>query len=165
MTAAFEYHTLLAMQTQAEIAGRQCVVGAVVINVDGRAFVQKRSASRRLFPGCWDLIGGHVEPGETLEAALRREIREETGWELSQIVKVISEFDWETEQRGRRHEIDFLVQVDGDLEHPQIEWSKNSEFRWIGLDEIDLLKENRQLADIIVYEIVKMGLEDAASPQ
>ena len=36
------------------------------------------------FPGYWDLIGGHVEEGETPEEALVREVREELGIELKE---------------------------------------------------------------------------------
>ena len=31
-------------------------------------------------PGCWGLFGGHLEPGESPETALRRELEEEIGW-------------------------------------------------------------------------------------
>jgi len=36
------------------------------------------------FPNHWDLIGGHLEPGETPELALVREVKEEIGLELEQ---------------------------------------------------------------------------------
>jgi 8-oxo-dGTP pyrophosphatase MutT (NUDIX family) len=163
MIQHFNPQDLARLQARAEMEGRQCVVGAVIMNGQQRAFVQKRAVNRRLFPGCWDLVGGHVEAGETLAEALRREIREETGWELSSIVRLIGSFDWEDEQGGKRRELDFLVQVAGDLEHPQLEWSKNSEFRWIGLAELELLQENRESEDTSIYDVVKKGLEDASS--
>ncbi|BAY18994.1 NUDIX hydrolase [Nostoc sp. HK-01] len=32
--------------------------------------------------GCWGLFGGHIEPGETPEVAVKRELIEEIGYEL-----------------------------------------------------------------------------------
>lgn len=160
MTQQCDTQELAQMQVLAEEEGRQCVVGAVVIDERGRAFAQKRSPNRRLFPECWDLIGGHVEDGETLVEALQREIREETGWELKRIVGLVYAFDWETGTGDRRREFDFAVQVEGNLAHPQLEWSKNSEFRWLEMHELELLKENRQPEESILFEVVRKGIEN-----
>ncbi len=44
----------------------------------GRLYLQKRSASKDLYPGRWDTaVGGHVGAGEEPRAALLREAREE----------------------------------------------------------------------------------------
>ena len=39
----------------------------------------RRAASREFYPDVWDVLGGHLEPGETGEQALVRELREEIG--------------------------------------------------------------------------------------
>lgn len=78
---AIDSPLLQVLKAQADAEGRECVVGALIADSADRVFVQKRSTNRRLFPGCWDIAGGHVEPGEMLEQALAREIREETGLE------------------------------------------------------------------------------------
>jgi 8-oxo-dGTP diphosphatase len=51
------------------------VVGAVVIN-DGLVLCAQRGPEGNL-PGMWEFPGGKVEPGETKETALKREIAEE----------------------------------------------------------------------------------------
>lgn len=149
-------------QTEAESQGVGCVVAGLIFNQEGKTFVQKRAEHRQLFPGCWDLVGGHVDAGETLWDALAREIAEETGWTLRRIVHLVTIFDWHIEEDGdrqTRREFDFLVEVAGDLHHPQIETHKFSEWRWIGWDDLPLLKENRHEDDQVIYHIVKKALE------
>ena len=57
-----------------------CVAGAVIR--DGMVLLVHRSPSARFYPDVWDLFGGHVEMGESLEEALRRKAREELGIEV-----------------------------------------------------------------------------------
>lgn len=53
---------------------------AVAVIVDGdRVLLAHRHPRRRWYPDCWDLIGGHLEPGERPLEALRRECHEELG--------------------------------------------------------------------------------------
>lgn len=45
----------------------------------GWVLLGKRSLSRDSFPGVWDIPGGHREPDEPSDAALHRELAEDTG--------------------------------------------------------------------------------------
>jgi isopentenyldiphosphate isomerase len=52
----------------------------VVEDARGRVFLQKRSMAKDTAPGRWDsACSGHVDSGETYEAAAVRELREEIG--------------------------------------------------------------------------------------
>jgi 8-oxo-dGTP diphosphatase len=54
------------------------VVAAALADGNGRILLQQRSPGRSM-AGLWEFPGGKVEPGETPEAALVREIEEELG--------------------------------------------------------------------------------------
>ncbi len=55
-------------------------VGAAVIRRDGKILISSRRPGDRLQG--WEFPGGKLEPGETLAAALRRELREELALEI-----------------------------------------------------------------------------------
>jgi A/G-specific adenine glycosylase len=55
-----------------------------VIEDRGRFLIQQRPPGG-LFGGLWEFPGGKLKPGERPEAALRREVREEVGTEISDI--------------------------------------------------------------------------------
>ncbi len=46
---------------------------------DGQVLLAHRHPSRRWYPDCWDLVGGHVETGESPHQAVTRECLEELG--------------------------------------------------------------------------------------
>ena len=57
------------------------VVAAALIDEAGRVLVQQRPVGKSM-AGLWEFPGGKVEPGETPEAALVRELHEELGIEV-----------------------------------------------------------------------------------
>ena len=55
-------------------------VCAVALDEEGRVLLHRRSDN-----GLWGLPGGKVDPGESVSAAVVREVREETGYEVATV--------------------------------------------------------------------------------
>ena len=135
----------------------QTVATALIINADKDIFVQRRSQTRRLFPNCWDLAGGHVDPGETVQEALAREVFEETGWSVATVLTELPAKTWQADDVARA-ERQFILTVDGDLAAPKLESGKVNAWRWIGRTALNVLQENRATKDHFVRDSVKEAL-------
>ncbi|MFK4083437.1 GNAT family N-acetyltransferase [Kribbella sp. NPDC020789] len=138
-------------------------VGALIRDAHGRVYVHRRSKDRRLLPGIWDVVGGHLEAGETPEQALAREVEEETGWTVHEILGTVTDWEWEWGGRVRR-ELDYLVTVDGDLTRPRLEVGQHDASAWVGPDDLELLMvgrtdSDRRLRDIVAH-VVRMRLTE-----
>ena len=86
-------------------------VDAVITAEDRKlVFIRRKNPP---FQGLWALTGGYVEYGETLEEALMREVKEETGLvvEIKNIVGVYS--DPERDPRGHTITVCFLTKKIG----------------------------------------------------
>ena len=81
-------------------------VGAVVVDGAGRVLLVKR----RFEPlaGQWSLPGGAVDVGETLEACVIREMREETGLDV-EVGRVIEVFDRIMHDDGGRVQYHYVL--------------------------------------------------------
>jgi len=74
------------------------VAAAALVDVDGRVLIARRPEGKSL-PGLWEFPGGKVEPGETPEAALIRELDEELGIQVKEACLapfVFSSFSYES---------------------------------------------------------------------
>jgi molecular chaperone GrpE len=122
-------------------------VKAVVVNRETEeVLLLKRSKKVPWNAGKWDLPGGHVDEGESVEEAIKREVREETGLEveLDTVIKV-SEFPKESRQfRDEKRGLRYLAFLKEGQNPQKVKLNKreHSEFQWLSLQEaIKLMDE------------------------
>jgi len=116
-------------------------VGAVVLQADRVLLVRR---GREPLKGEWSLPGGALELGESLEAGIRREILEETGFtvKVHAIVEVLDKIVLEPRasnegnSRVRYHYvlIDFLCEVTGGSLQPGTD---ADDARWVNHEELN----------------------------
>ena len=64
----------------------QIPIAVAALVRDGLVLLVHRHPARQNYPDCWDLVGGHVEPGEPPHQAVRRECQEELGVQIHDAV-------------------------------------------------------------------------------
>ncbi|HTT70865.1 MAG TPA: 8-oxo-dGTP diphosphatase MutT [Anaeromyxobacteraceae bacterium] len=105
------------------------VVGAM-IEREGKYLITQRPP-RASLPLLWEFPGGRVEPGETDEEALARELREEMGIAVAVGPRVIH-----VEHAYESYDIDFCVYRcqfgGGAIQHIRVH-----DHRWVKPDELD----------------------------
>lgn len=77
------------------------VSGGVVIR-EGKALILQRSENENSFPGMWELPSGKLEEGESIEEALLREVKEESGLDV-EILKPVNTFEYNKEKEGQSY--------------------------------------------------------------
>jgi 8-oxo-dGTP diphosphatase len=144
--------------------GERWIVGAVIHDRAGRIFVQRRSESRTLFPGAWDLVGGHLEAGESILDCLAREVGEETGWSIARIMTDLGTLEWTGNDGLDRREVDYLVEVTGDLLHARLEQELHHDPRWVDRDEALALLDGTYPSDRLLRTVVERAFDALAAP-
>jgi 8-oxo-dGTP diphosphatase len=104
----------------------QLVVGAVVADED-RILLLKRP-SDDFMGGIFELPSGKVEPGESLDAALSRETKEETGLDLDEVTDYLGHFDYTSGSGKRSRQFNFAVKTTATepvvlTEHDEFQWA------------------------------------------
>ena len=120
------------------------VTAAVIGGPDGRILVCSRPAGTHM-AGKWEFPGGKIEPGETAEACIRREIREELGMEITVgPVLTVMKHDY-----GIKYvRVTFFLAVSDDAPSAK----DHQGFRWVTPEEIvsvDFLDADRPVAEEI----------------
>ena len=86
---------------------------AVILYAGGIVLIRR---DRPPFSGCYALPGGFVEIGETVEAACKREAKEETGLDIELVGLIGIYSDPSRDPRGHVVSAAFLAEGSGDLQ-------------------------------------------------
>ena len=113
------------------------VVAAAIVERDGRWLMARRLKGTHL-EGLWEFPGGKVDPGETLEACLVRELDEELG-----VAARVGTLRWSTthDYPAKRVELHFYdCAIEGEpqpLLGQELRWVSASELATLPLPEAD----------------------------
>ncbi len=137
-------------------------ISVVVFDDKGRMLIQRRSSGKYHSGGRWaNTCCSHPRPGESLETAAHRRLREEMGFDCS--LKEAFDFTYRIDVGGEmtEHEYDhvFVGKFDGQP-HPSPE--EVSEYRWVSLEELyrDVRADSKDYAPWFKIILVHLGEMD-----
>lgn len=130
-------------------------VAAAVIERDGKILIGRRKKGSHLADK-WEFPGGKLEPGETPEEALRRELREELSVEA-----MVGDFVCASRHIYPEKAVELIV-YRASIPLGDIDSTDHEEIRWVPREE--LLLYNFPEADRPVIEILVGATPGEASP-
>lgn len=110
----------------------------IAVFQNGKLLVARRAAHDDFLAGEWELPGGGVDTGETIEEGAIRELKEETGLDTDKMLGTFEGFDYTTPEKPKVRQINFKVSA----RPGGITLTEHDIFKWITVDEIPGLKTN-----------------------
>ena len=106
-------------------------VRAVILNTRADVFLMRSHKWR----GLWVMPGGHIELGERVEDALRREVREETGLEVHDLHFLLwQEFVYDQAFWEKRHFIFLDYECRTETEEATLN-DEAQEYQWVPIEK------------------------------
>jgi nucleoside triphosphatase len=129
------------------------IVVALVWNEAGELLFCRMDPNRGVFPGEWGFPGGGIMPGERMEDALRREVREELGIEITNIKPAFFKDatypkllpNGETQLTYMIFLVFHCQAVGGDIRLNE----EFTEYRWLREEEAHRLRLNKETIDTL----------------
>ncbi|MFQ6040543.1 MAG: NUDIX hydrolase [Candidatus Poribacteria bacterium] len=104
---------------------------AIIYDGNARVLLAQRSNNKKLDPGLWETIGGTIEFGESPEECLRREIKEELGCEVKNLI-LFNIYNYFVKNNLQLISIVYLATIAG---IPKFNKDEIQDLRWFSEDE------------------------------
>lgn len=122
------------------------VVAAVIVNENGQILITQRNL-KKVQGGLWEFPGGKIEPGESREEAIVREIKEELNVDIV-IDKYISEREYSYPERTIN-----LIALKCRIKEGILKLNEHEDAKWIFIKDFE--KYNFASADEFIIDILK----------
>lgn len=127
--------------------GQQVMVACAFIhhNFGGieKVYLAQRAMTKKFYPGVYELAGGHVDFGEDIVDALKREVREEFGKDIT-VGEPFSVFTYMNEVKGAHAvEICYFAEFAGALDDVRLNPEDHMAGGWFAVDESGEFTVNR----------------------
>ena len=142
LTPDFERQLLDAAK---DAGGDRLVAGAVVVRKSSVLLLRRKHGD--FLGGLYELPSGLVEPGETLEEALNREVKEEAGLQVTKVEGYLGFFNYVSGGGRTTRQFNFLVSVG---EFPYISLTEHDAFIWAQTSDLDRLRISEAVRNVLM---------------
>ena len=116
---------------------RHVVTGAIIVK-DGKVLLEKRGTFNGkpiLEQGKWAIIGGFLDFDENLENGIRREVREETGYEVDNL-ELLHINDHPDRPNDSNRQNVAMIYIARPVSQVDVKTEEVTELKWFSLDEL-----------------------------
>lgn len=125
----------------------QIVSVILVIQCEGKYLLVQRNLYDDIFPGKWQNLGGKIELGETVEKAIKREVKEEVGINIDNFPIFLQSYSWRKSKKDPvRLGLIFLINLKKKIKNYKIKLDPElTNYGWFTIKEAKKLNLQNKL--------------------
>ncbi|KAH8179914.1 heterokaryon incompatibility protein (HET) domain-containing protein [Sarocladium implicatum] len=150
-------------------------VGAAILrnhhkeNGNTEILLLKRSSDETYYPNVFEIPGGKVAAGESLRAALKREVHEESNLTVSGILRPLAAFNYTTvktvknqtkgcEEGVQRYtqQFSYVTAIEGDGSDLRVNQTEHSEGVWVGMSDLTSVVMTDEMRSLVMQALQGM---------
>jgi len=153
--------TALSGDSEAPASNQQAITACAFIHqeFDGtpKVFLPKRADSKKLFPGVFELPGGHIEFGEDPVSGLKRELDEELGADIA-IGDPFYVFTYSNPVKGSHSiEVVYFAKFISRPEDIKLNPEDHSDYGWFAENELEKAASSNKSLDNLEFQAMFKG--------